>query len=207
MENTMQLNPYLNFNGNCATAFRFYQQILGGTIPMMMTYRESPMCDQTLEGPLLRRRLHDAGVTMRRGLTMIAVEAARAVTRDEFDEPLELGADGIVVVTQRCSNDALYHAVGGDPQALAAEGIEAVVLDYADRSSVAAALRSVEKVFLLGPTVPEFYVYIPAYAQVRNEHVWAVGWTDIMQGGMKPEQAAEKAFKRVAEIFAKYPIT
>jgi multiple sugar transport system substrate-binding protein len=60
---------------------------------------------------------------------------------------------------------------------------------------------------LLGPTLPEFFVYNPAYAQVRNEHVWSIGWTDIMQGGMKPEQAAEKAFKRIEEIFAKYPIT
>jgi multiple sugar transport system substrate-binding protein len=59
---------------------------------------------------------------------------------------------------------------------------------------------------LLGPTVPEFYVYNPAYAQVRNEHVWSVGWTDIMQGGMTPQAAAEKCFKRVEEIFAKYPI-
>ena len=25
---------------------------------------------------------------------------------------------------------------------------------------------------LLRPTIPEFYVYNPAYAQVRNEHVW-----------------------------------
>jgi len=59
---------------------------------------------------------------------------------------------------------------------------------------------------LLGPTAPEFYVYNPAYAQVRNEHVWSVGWTDIMQGGMKPEEAAAKALKRVEEIFAKYPM-
>jgi hypothetical protein len=28
-----------------------------------------------------------------------------------------------------------------------------------------------------------------------------------MQGGMTAEAAAEKAFKRVEEIFAKYPIT
>ena len=35
---------------------------------------------------------------------------------------------------------------------------------------------------LLGPTVPQFWVYNPAYAQVQNEHVWSVGWTDIMQG-------------------------
>ena len=31
-------------------------------------------------------------------------------------------------------------------------------------------------------------------------------WADIMQGGMTPQAAAEKAFKRVEEIFAKYPI-
>jgi multiple sugar transport system substrate-binding protein len=59
---------------------------------------------------------------------------------------------------------------------------------------------------LLSPTIPEFFVFNPAYAQVRNEHVWSVAWTDIMQGGMTPQAAAEKAFTRVAEIFAKYPI-
>jgi multiple sugar transport system substrate-binding protein len=59
---------------------------------------------------------------------------------------------------------------------------------------------------LLGPTIPEFYVYNPAYAQVRNEHVWSTGWTDIMQGGLTPQAAADKAFRRVEEIFTKYPI-
>jgi len=59
---------------------------------------------------------------------------------------------------------------------------------------------------LLGPTVPQFWAFNPAYAQVQNEHVWSTGWTDIMTGGMTPEAAAEKAFKRVEEIFAKYPI-
>ena len=43
----MQLNPYLSFNGNCTAAFRFYEKVLRGTIPMMMTYGESPMKDQT----------------------------------------------------------------------------------------------------------------------------------------------------------------
>jgi multiple sugar transport system substrate-binding protein len=59
---------------------------------------------------------------------------------------------------------------------------------------------------VLGPTLPNFWVFNPAYAQVQNEHVWSVGWVDIMQGGMTPQAAAEKAFKRVEEIFAKYPI-
>lgn len=43
----MQIAPYLNFNGNCAEAFKFYQSCLGGDIPMTMTYGESPMADQT----------------------------------------------------------------------------------------------------------------------------------------------------------------
>jgi multiple sugar transport system substrate-binding protein len=59
---------------------------------------------------------------------------------------------------------------------------------------------------LLGPTLPQFWVFNPAYAQVQTEHVWSTGWTDIMQGGMTPQAAADKAFKRVEGIFAKYPI-
>jgi multiple sugar transport system substrate-binding protein len=59
---------------------------------------------------------------------------------------------------------------------------------------------------LLGPTLPTFWTFNPAYAQLQNEHVWPTAWADIITGGMAPNQAAEKAFKRVEEIFAKYPI-
>jgi len=59
---------------------------------------------------------------------------------------------------------------------------------------------------LLGPTVPQFWVYNPAYAQVQNEHVFPNGWAEIAKDGVAPQAAAEKAFKRVEEIFAKYPI-
>src|SRR5436190_12359620 len=59
---------------------------------------------------------------------------------------------------------------------------------------------------LLGPTLPTFWTFNPAYAQLQNEHVWPTAWADIIQGGMKPAEAAEKAFKRTEEIFSKYPI-
>jgi multiple sugar transport system substrate-binding protein len=59
---------------------------------------------------------------------------------------------------------------------------------------------------LLSPTMAQFWVFNPAYAQVQNEHVFPVGWIDIMKDGMAPQAAAEKAFKRVGEMFAKYPI-
>ena len=40
----MKLNPYLIFDGQCKAAFTYYQQCLGGTIEMMMTFGESPEC-------------------------------------------------------------------------------------------------------------------------------------------------------------------
>ena len=42
----MQLNAYLNFNGQCEEAFRFYERLLGGKIEMMMSFGDSPMADQ-----------------------------------------------------------------------------------------------------------------------------------------------------------------
>jgi multiple sugar transport system substrate-binding protein len=60
---------------------------------------------------------------------------------------------------------------------------------------------------LFGPTVPTFWTSNPAYAQVQNEHVWQTAWAEIIQDKATPQVAAEKAFKRVEEIFAKYPIT
>lgn len=42
----MRLDPYLNFGGDCADAFRLYQSVLGGTL-QMMTHGDSPMAAQT----------------------------------------------------------------------------------------------------------------------------------------------------------------
>lgn len=59
---------------------------------------------------------------------------------------------------------------------------------------------------LLGDTVSEFFVFNPAWAQCRNEHVFPTGWADIILHNMKPEEAANKAIARAKEVFAKYPI-
>lgn len=42
----MQVNPYLNFDGQCEEAFRFYEQVLGGKIEAMMTHGESPIAGE-----------------------------------------------------------------------------------------------------------------------------------------------------------------
>jgi PhnB protein len=42
----VQVNPYLNFNGNCAEAFRLYEKVLGGKIEALTTHEDSPIADQ-----------------------------------------------------------------------------------------------------------------------------------------------------------------
>ena len=49
-------------------------------------------------------------------------------------------------------------------------------------------------------------MYNPAWAEVQNQHVWGAAWADVIQNGMTPEAAADKAFKWTEQIFAKYPI-
>lgn len=41
----MQINPYLNFNGQCDAAFKFYEQCLGGKIVAKFTYGDTPAAE------------------------------------------------------------------------------------------------------------------------------------------------------------------
>lgn len=42
----MKLNPHLNFDGNCAEAYRFYEQHLGARTLFSITYGASPMAGE-----------------------------------------------------------------------------------------------------------------------------------------------------------------
>lgn len=56
----MKIAAYLNFDGNCAEAFRFYAEALGGKIAFMQTFGESPMAEQAepeAQGHIMHARL------------------------------------------------------------------------------------------------------------------------------------------------------
>src|SRR6516162_8178396 len=55
---------------------------------------------------------------------------------------------------------------------------------------------------LVDPTIPFYYVFNPAVAEVDTEHVWSVAMFDVINNGMPPDQAIDKAFKRVEVLFA-----
>lgn len=48
----MKLNTYLNYGGNCAEAFRFYEKELGAKIDMLMTHGQAP-------GPAVAEEMKD----------------------------------------------------------------------------------------------------------------------------------------------------
>jgi dimethylamine/trimethylamine dehydrogenase len=87
----------------------------------------SPISDLTLEGELLREHLHALGVRARTGVTVVEVPPGRLRGTDVFGDQVEIEVDGVVLVTQRRSEDELYHELVGDPEALAAAGIERVL--------------------------------------------------------------------------------
>jgi multiple sugar transport system substrate-binding protein len=59
---------------------------------------------------------------------------------------------------------------------------------------------------LLGPTVPQFQVFNPGYAECNAHQVWGMAEADVIREGMTPQAAAEKALNRIGTILAKYPI-
>ena len=64
----MQIVPYLNFKDQCADAFRFYEQLLGGKLLAMMTFGETEAAGHT--GPELRNLIMHACLQVGDGLLM-----------------------------------------------------------------------------------------------------------------------------------------
>jgi dimethylamine/trimethylamine dehydrogenase len=86
----------------------------------------APMCDETLEGPILRRHLHDLGIGMRAEAWLTRIGAGGADAETELGDTFTVEADAFVLVTQRVSDEALYLELTADREALTAAGIEGV---------------------------------------------------------------------------------
>jgi multiple sugar transport system substrate-binding protein len=59
---------------------------------------------------------------------------------------------------------------------------------------------------LIEPTVPNYPVFNPGYAEANAQQVWGIAAADVIREGMTPQAAADKALKRIGEILAKYPV-
>ena len=57
---------------------------------------------------------------------------------------------------------------------------------------------------VLGPTMPSFNGYNPAWGQVQAEQLWTQAIADVVKNGMTQQAAVDKAFKRADAIFTKF---
>jgi len=60
----MQWNPYLNFNGNCQEAFKYYERVLGGKIVAMMSHADMPAEAQAQTPPESKNKIMHARLTV-----------------------------------------------------------------------------------------------------------------------------------------------
>ena len=58
----MQINPYLNFSGDCEEAFRFYARLLGGKIDAMHSFEGTPAAEHA--PPEWRKKIMHARLTV-----------------------------------------------------------------------------------------------------------------------------------------------
>jgi dimethylamine/trimethylamine dehydrogenase len=76
----------------------------------------APFCDYTLEGSLLRDRLHELGVVLTRTTSINAIYDDHVTRRGEFGDVSESPSAAVVLVTQRVSNDTAYLDLAAESQ-------------------------------------------------------------------------------------------
>ncbi len=85
----------------------------------------APYTVYTLEFPRLNRHLRQLGIDVVVEHVVTAIEPGQAQLAEVWtEEERAVDVDTVVLVTQRVSDDALYRELSGDPDALAAAGID-----------------------------------------------------------------------------------
>jgi multiple sugar transport system substrate-binding protein len=59
---------------------------------------------------------------------------------------------------------------------------------------------------VLGPTIPAYNGFNPAWGQVNAEQLWGNCHAEVLKNGLTPAAAVDKAFKRAEAIFATYTL-
>jgi multiple sugar transport system substrate-binding protein len=59
---------------------------------------------------------------------------------------------------------------------------------------------------VLGPTIPDFRGFNPAWGQVNAEQLWGTASADVIKSGMTPSAAIDKTFRRMEAIFQRYTL-
>jgi PhnB protein len=78
----MQWNPYLNFNGNCQEAFKYYERVLGGKIIAMLSHGDMPAEAQAQTPPGWKNKIMHARLVVGNNVLM-----GSDAPPDRFEKP------------------------------------------------------------------------------------------------------------------------
>ena len=99
--NSMKLDIYLNYPGNCEEAFRFYEQHLGGKVTMMSAHQQPPPNFPKEWTKPIMHAIVEIGGTIVRGADIPGAEPMRSVyltlrldTAEKAEELYELLSTG-----------------------------------------------------------------------------------------------------------------
>src|SRR5258708_4635206 len=84
----------------------------------------APLCNETLDGPRLRHRLHEIGIEVLPTASLSFMDAAGVRIRGQFAHVTEVPVNAVVLVTQRLSCAELYNDLTG--QNLEGTGVEGI---------------------------------------------------------------------------------
>ena len=80
----MQVNPYLNFNGNSEEAFNFYKSVFGGEFATVMRFKDNPQCADLTEAD--KERIMHIALPLNGGGMLMASDAL-----ESFGQKLNAG--------------------------------------------------------------------------------------------------------------------
>jgi dimethylamine/trimethylamine dehydrogenase len=126
----------------------------------------APLLDATFEGGGLRRRLHDLGVAVRTGVTVVGAHGRGVVVADDFDSRTEVDTTAVVAVVQRVSDDSLWTELSTRRRELGAARI-ARIGDCVSRRTV---WRSVADGHRVGREIDGADATLPLPARREDDH-------------------------------------
>jgi PhnB protein len=81
------INPYLNFNGNCEDAFKFYQKVFGGEFATVQRFKDEP---NTKHSPSDAEKIMHVSLPLGNGFILMGSDRPPAMGPGKMGENLSL---------------------------------------------------------------------------------------------------------------------
>ncbi|MEO6301560.1 MAG: VOC family protein [Bacteroidia bacterium] len=106
-----QINPYLNFPGNCEVAFNFYRSVFGGKFSFVGRFKDMPPVDGKTMSPEQGEKIMHVSLPISKETTLMGSDSS-----EEFGQVTNIGNNFSISITAKSANEAerLYNGLASD---------------------------------------------------------------------------------------------